>query len=136
MGKKDCARRRRAKCEALSAQKGRCFYCKSPLGEGRATADHRMARTKGGADCRENIAAACYPCNQVKADLPESYFFKLITGKNPPRRGGLDMMMIWSSRRIWKRAYRACDRLIQASVFVPHRVPASQTEIANDRAGA
>lgn len=118
-------------CEALSKQNGKCFYCKSPLSEQSATADHRRPLAFGGSDGRENIAAACYSCNQAKADVPEDYFFKLITGKKPPRRGGIEMMMIWASRRIWTRAYRACDRL----TFVPNRVPvASHIENTHERA--
>ena len=111
MGIRESARRRRAMVEALATQKGRCFYCKSPLSINVATADHRTPVAHGGTICRENIAAACYSCNQAKADLGESWFFKHITGKKPPKLGGAEMMMIWSSRRIWKRANRACDRL-------------------------
>lgn len=135
MGKKESDRLRRARDEALLRQKGRCFYCKSPLTANLATSDHRVPASKGGTVCRENIAAACYSCNQVKADLPENYFFKLITAKTPPRRGGIAMQMLWSSRRIWRRTHKACDRINRLS-FVSHRVIDTPTESANDRAGA
>lgn len=111
MGKRDRDRCRRAMQEALQEQKGRCFYCKAPLAEIGATADHRRPKSRGGTYCRENIAAACFFCNQVKADLPEDHFFSLITAKRPPRRGGASMMMVWASRRIWRRTHKACDRI-------------------------
>ncbi len=102
-------------CEALHEQDGHCFYCKAPLTEMLATVDHRKSIAHGGTDCRENIAAACYECNQVKADLNESYFFKMLNGKKPPKRGGSAMLLVWSSRRIWKRTHKASVRIERAS---------------------
>jgi hypothetical protein len=124
-------RRRRAVAEALISQKGRCKYCKSPLSIECATADHKIPASRGGTICRENVAAACETCNRVKADLPESYFFKLLNDKKPPKRGGAEMIMVWASRRIWRRAHKACDRLNRASL-VRVASASSETKQGND----
>ena len=64
---------------AFNAQHGRCYYCgsamwlvsPSELGLRRSaalvrqcTAEHLLARKDGGRNTRENIAAACWLCNQ------------------------------------------------------------------------
>jgi hypothetical protein len=117
VGKKDCARRRRVTFEALEKQEGRCFYCHAPLSEADATADHRQPKSKGGTDRRENIVAACFPCNYAKSDLAESWFFKIINSKSPPRIGGAPMLMVWSTRRLWRRTNKACARIERASKY-------------------
>jgi 5-methylcytosine-specific restriction endonuclease McrA len=105
MGKRDNARKRRAMLEALTRQKGRCFYCKEPLAAEAATADHRTPLRLGGGNCKENIAAACMDCNQIKRDLAEGYFFSLIKAKEPPKRHRR-VISIWLARGI----YRECKR--------------------------
>jgi 5-methylcytosine-specific restriction endonuclease McrA len=105
VGKRDNARKRRATLEALVRQKGRCFYCKEPLGVEVATADHRKPKRFGGTDCRENIAASCEDCNRIKSDLEESYFFRQITAKEPPRRRAL--IPVWLARKIYKECKRS-----------------------------
>jgi 5-methylcytosine-specific restriction endonuclease McrA len=100
-----------ARTEALTKQKGRCLYCKSPLHCGEATADHKKARSRGGANSKENIAAACSSCNRTKADMYEAKFWSKIVGKKPPKKS--DLMIIWATRRIWERTHRACKRIEQ-----------------------
>lgn len=111
---------------SLSEQDGRCFYCCAPLAQHLATADHRKPKARGGTDCKDNIVASCQPCNYAKADLAESWFFKLLNQKTPPRIGGAPMLMVWSTRRLWKKTYKACRRINRAAgIRVPNRVPES-----------
>lgn len=42
----------------------RCGYC----GNGAATIDHVLPRSRGGADSWENLVACCLRCNNVKGD--------------------------------------------------------------------
>jgi 5-methylcytosine-specific restriction endonuclease McrA len=98
-----------ARTEALTVQKGRCLYCKSPLHCGEATADHKHPRKRGGRDSKENIAAACYSCNQLKGALHEAKFWSFIVGKRPPKKP--EFLVIWATRRIWERAHKACKRI-------------------------
>jgi len=42
----------------------RCAYC----GNGAATIDHVLPRSRGGADSWENLVACCLRCNNVKGD--------------------------------------------------------------------
>ena len=54
---------------AARRQGGRCCYCGQPMlpasapGPLRCTAEHLVARSAGGGDTAENIAAACWYCN-------------------------------------------------------------------------
>ncbi len=47
----------------MSEQGGHCFYCHEavPL-----TIDHKIPLSRGGANSRENVVAACLPCNSRK----------------------------------------------------------------------
>ncbi|WP_345778729.1 HNH endonuclease signature motif containing protein [Xanthomonas nasturtii] len=64
---------------AFHAQQGRCCYCEQPMWlacptelelpprsarRRQCTAEHLVAQQDGGKDTRENIAAACWTCNQ------------------------------------------------------------------------
>jgi 5-methylcytosine-specific restriction endonuclease McrA len=68
--------------EAYQRQHGRCVYCAAPMWERdptaftirycltneqalrfRCTAEHLVARSDGGSDRSDNIAAACWSCN-------------------------------------------------------------------------
>ncbi|WP_228323392.1 HNH endonuclease [Xanthomonas dyei] len=64
---------------AFHAQQGRCCYCEQPMWltsptelelsprcsrYSQCTAEHLLAQQEGGKDTRENIAAACWTCNQ------------------------------------------------------------------------
>lgn len=86
-----------SRAAAFAAQRGRCCYCGNPmwLAESesfvvryglstrqarqlRCTAEHLQAQSEGGANSRENIAAACAYCNhkrhQAKNPLaPDDY---------------------------------------------------------------
>lgn len=101
-----------ARTEALSVQKGKCLYCKAPLRCSEATADHKRPKRRGGLDCRDNIAAACEFCNRAKGAMWETKFWRKIKSKTPPTTP--DLMLIWASRRIWKRTHSACRRIEQS----------------------
>lgn len=100
------------KMEALVEQNGQCAYCHIPLPIRKATADHRWPKSKRGSYSKENIAAACLPCNNAKGDMSHIEFYKLIDRKIP-KGTSLEILMIWSARRIWKRAHRACERILK-----------------------
>ncbi|WP_122465927.1 HNH endonuclease [Brevundimonas lutea] len=56
------------------AQNWRCAYCSAvmtsePGGPTEATRDHVVPRSVGGDDSSQNLVAACFSCNVVKADL-------------------------------------------------------------------
>lgn len=63
-------RLQRLRQSAYRAQNGRCIYCARPMGE-HATAEHLHARQDGGADHRDNIAAACRGCNHRRHADPK-----------------------------------------------------------------
>ena len=82
---------------AFEQQQGRCYYCRFPMWltdleafraryglseplarQLKCTAEHLHARSEGGTNARENIAAACLLCNQRRhqrrhAPCPEKY---------------------------------------------------------------
>lgn len=98
--------------EALSEQGGRCAYCKDPLPVCRATADHKWPRSRHGTTTRNNIVAACRECNIVKGDMSHIEFYKLIDrGQRPAPGSSPAIMLVWASRRIWKRTIKACERI-------------------------
>lgn len=99
------------RAEALTEQRGRCAYCKAPLPARQATADHLWPRKRYGQTSRENIVAACRPCNKAKGHKSEGQFYKLIKGRTPPRGAPPEILLIWASRRIWKRTHRACETI-------------------------
>ncbi len=101
--------------EALREQKFRCLYCKAPLETKMATADHKHPKSRRGRISKENIAAACPTCNQVKGELFAPQFFFLLKKSKPPKNVSTEILLIWASRRIWKRTQRACERIERIS---------------------
>lgn len=60
-------RGRRILARLILKQKGRCCYCPrffTLTGPRRATIEHRIAKIDGGSDRVDNLAAACFHCNQ------------------------------------------------------------------------
>lgn len=74
---------------AFEQQQGRCYYCRFPMWltdldafraryglteplalQLKCTAEHLQARSDGGTDARENIAAVCWLCNQRRHRRP------------------------------------------------------------------
>lgn len=109
--RRDVTLRQEYTTAALAEQKGRCLYCKAPLAREVATADHKRPQVQGGRTTRENIGAACVGCNVAKGSIPEGKFWRLIEAAKPPVTAGIDIVLIWASRRIWRRTHRACDRI-------------------------
>lgn len=61
---------REQKQKVLQEEDFCCHYCC----EAATTVDHKIARIEGGTDARENLVAACVPCNEAKGRLPyETY---------------------------------------------------------------
>ena len=90
-------------------QGGKCAYCHEPIARADATGDHVKPRFKGGATTRENIKAACEPCNLTKRSMSEAAFLRAI--KNPQPGDSLHIWMAWSRRRIWLATERVCTRI-------------------------
>lgn len=95
--------------EAWIEQKGKCAYCREPMTRQQATADHVNPMSLGGPTTRDNIKAACEPCNKAKGRLSEAAFLKLI--KNPQSGDPLGIWLAWSRRRIWLATERVCKRI-------------------------
>lgn len=60
----------KVRAAALRSQGGRCWFCFGDLDEEDATAEHKKPKKEGGANDRENIAAAHLLCNRFLDDLP------------------------------------------------------------------
>ena len=101
-----------ARQNALQEQKGLCLYCYDGLRVSTATAEHRLARSKGGTDAPKNIAATCQPCNSLKGSMGEKAFLKMV--KSPPKGSPLPLLMAWSRRRINLAGLRACRNIARA----------------------
>lgn len=56
------------KKQVLDEANWKCEYCGVDLDVNSASIDHKIPRSKGGTDDRENLAAACRKCNMLKAD--------------------------------------------------------------------
>lgn len=84
--------------EALIKQAGTCKYCHERLTYKNVTAEHVKARSKGGLNRKENIAASCEPCNKLKGQMEESKFIKIL--KNFPAGQDYEFILTWSKRRI------------------------------------
>jgi 5-methylcytosine-specific restriction endonuclease McrA len=72
------ARRRISRRAVFARDRFRCQYCGS---QHHLTVDHVVPRSKGGADCWENLVTSCAPCNRRKGDrLPH------VADMHPKRR--------------------------------------------------
>lgn len=67
-------RLKRLRTIAWHSQMARCYYCGARLQLKDATADHKIPISLGGKTSRENVAAACFGCNQRKASIPYQEF--------------------------------------------------------------
>jgi hypothetical protein len=93
---------------ALFNQGGRCFYCLTALTQATVTADHKMPRSKNGANNMNNIAAACRPCNDHKDKMTDAQFQQLLKSSCPAT---LQVQILRSIRRINLAADRAVKRI-------------------------
>lgn len=68
----------------VTKQGHRCWYCGDILQIDWATIDHVVPRSKGGKRfAPDNLVAACYRCNQQKADLDLEEFRKVVEPSRP-----------------------------------------------------
>ena len=52
-----------------SEQKGRCYYCRTPINKYNYEIDHKIPRSRGGSNDDSNKCMACVSCNKNKNDL-------------------------------------------------------------------
>lgn len=103
-GRLDAAFRRAFREDARLKQDSYCVYCEERLRARTATADHVVARATFGLDHRNNIVAACEPCNKLKGKLPEKEFRRRI---EQPRSGEpIAYWLAWSRWRVNRRLRR------------------------------
>ena len=96
--KLDLAFYRATREDARIEQNSQCSYCYEPLTARDATADHVKARKNFGGNDRENIVAACRPCNEAKGHMTVGQFKALI--KSFPGTENIRIMMCWVRRRL------------------------------------
>jgi len=94
---------------ALLAQENRCKYCYEPLTVRTVTADHYIPKAKGGNNRRQNIVAACKPCNRLKGVKSEEEFLSWIQNSNQ-----YSALMVNFRRTLWQRTHTACSRILQS----------------------
>jgi 5-methylcytosine-specific restriction endonuclease McrA len=94
--------------DAWIAQGKRCAYCRGAIKEHEITADHVVARARGGTD-EDNIVAACRDCNRAKGSKSVPKFKRLLR-----RKSGLpfDLALIRSRRRINLAGDRSVKRIL------------------------
>lgn len=95
---------------ALREQGFRCFYCKAPLTTRTATGDHMHPKSRRGR-LNGNIVASCKSCNEAKGNLFSQQFFTLINKAKPPKGAEPAILLVWATRRIWRRTHKACERI-------------------------
>jgi HNH endonuclease len=117
--------------EARSEQEGRCAYCRSEMKCRDTTADHVKPRSLGGATVKDNIVAACSPCNIAKGSLSAAVFRKLI--KSPGPHASYRIWRAWLRRKLSLRIERA-ERRILASAGIA--VTSHQSPRDTRKAGA
>lgn len=99
------------RADALSKQKGRCVYCREPLSVCRVTADHVIPISRGGRTTRENIGAACAPCNSAKGSMPVERFKRLLRSREA--HPSLSVLLARFRFRLWTREALAEKRILQ-----------------------
>lgn len=97
--------------QARVQQKSCCKYCREPLTAAATTADHVQPRSRHGSDTRENIVAACQPCNSAKGSMSAPAFQKLL--HSFPHGHPLQVLLAWSRRRINLAVERAERRILR-----------------------
>ena len=106
--------------DAVIEQNGFCCYCQEPITVRSATADHVQARARGGSNSRDNLVAACQPCNKTKGAMSEKAFRAAIEAPQPHHN--IYLHLAASRLRIWRAAHASCGR-IMGCVDQPYRGP-------------
>lgn len=97
--------------QARIDQKSRCKYCQERITARTATADHVKPRSRNGSDRKDNIVAACQPCNAAKGSMSVAEFQKLLHAF--PTGHGIPILMAWSRRRINLAVARSERRIMR-----------------------
>lgn len=98
------SKKRRRSCKtyfkrrSLWEKDNRCSYCKRALKFEEATLDHRIPRSKGGDNTWENVALACWPCNNKKGVKSEKEFLALLSPLSQPLRSFGDLQQFIGGR--------------------------------------
>lgn len=107
--------RRAWRDDALREQKGCCRYCDEPMTYKLATSDHVDPRKNGGLDRKQNIVAACAPCNRAKGHLSVKAFVAVMVAPSVTPGAPFVLLMAWSRRRINQRLALMEARLAKAT---------------------
>lgn len=99
--------------DARAKQGGRCKYCGDRLTAKDATADHVVPRKRGGANSRENIVAACRPCNKAKGHLSENQYKKRL--REPETGAPWGVILCHVSWRLNRAVSRSSKRILTAA---------------------
>lgn len=99
--------------EALSGQKMKCVFCHERITRANATADHLVARSRGGRTERKNIRAACKPCNSAKSNGKPTWFRDVLHGTGIPL-GDRGLTAAWVRFRLNRRLEKAERRICRA----------------------
>lgn len=70
----------RRKLSVLQRQNFACYWCGKHIDLTSATREHIIPRSRGGGDGDENIAMACFKCNQLKGNQTPEEFIRDILG--------------------------------------------------------
>ena len=104
--------------DALAAQRMRCVFCKDKITRANATADHLVPRSRGGRTERNNIRAACRPCNDAKSNGNPTWFRDVLHGPRIPL-GDRRLTAAWVRFRLNRRLERAERRICRAVGMAP-----------------
>lgn len=96
---------------AARAQRYKCFYCYECIANGKATADHYIPRSRvGGVGHSGNIVAACYECNQRKADMTgDEYLASETLIRLLEIRGRACLLRSWRTVKLRAKQEKAAD---------------------------
>lgn len=89
---------KRYKFELFRKQDGRCYYCNADLyGITDSHLEHKIARSNGGKDEKENLVISCQTCNMSKNNKSIEEWFEL----NKRMAVELQQLLQWRTRIIY-----------------------------------
>lgn len=97
--------------DSLRNQNHECMFCYEPLTYKNVTAEHKIARSKGGGDTKENIGASCVECNKLKDKMSDKEFTNAI--KKFPTNKDVRFLLAWSRRKINLQTSRSIKNIKQ-----------------------